>query len=1648
MSLILDEVYYQNLIQGRSVLARKPVVAATTANITLSGPQTIDGVAVIAGNRVLVKNQTDQKQNGIYDVASGSWTRAQDFDTGNASGINVFVSGGTLNGNQLFYCNNYFGSDTIGTHNLTFDVLITSTQSQTLFNESFADDSTLIVDSSDTTKKVRFEASGISTNTTRVLTLPNIDSTLATTNDLGSYVANTELKTKINALPVSELTAINSAINSKVSLTGDESISGTKTFNNSIIVTGTSSSDNLTLTGSTSTGIVLQPYGTASGNTKSIQFRELAANGTHSIGIKAPDSITTYALTLPAAQSAYSTGILQANTSGVMSFDDGSTYVRTTGEQSIGGNKTFTDSITAGNLTVNGTLSLTNITTTGAVSGENLSISGTSSLTGALTAGAVSATSLSVSGTTSLTGSCSASSITASGSVSVGSLSVSGTSSLSGTLTAGAVSAGAVSASSLSVSGTVSSLNLTLSGTSASPSDLVLEPYGTSASETRGIKFRELVASGTEFVGIKAPDSISSSYNLTLPSGIPVNSSSYLISNTNGELSWGIAPQGGGTNGISGDASLTTLAVSGTSSLSGGVTAGNLSVSGTSSLASVSVSGTTSLTGALSAGAITASGSVSAGSLSVSGTSSLTGSCSASSITASGAVSAGSLTVSGTSSLASVTASGSVSAGSLTVSGTSSALSLALSGTTAGTSDLALGPFGTASGNTRSLKFQELAANGTNFVGIKAPDSLAADVTLTLPISNPSTDGSLLSASTAGALSWTNPGSFVDLTTSNQTITAAKSFTGNLTSNKIIVSGTASAIEDAAIVLEPYGTIAQQARSVLFRELAAYGTQYVGLRAPDSIASNYTLSLPNAVSSATAAMMLCNTNGNLSFGNAVSTLSVSGTSSLASVTASGSVSAGSLSVSGTSSLASVSVSGTTSLTGALTAGAVNASSLSVSGTSSLTGSCSASSITASGAISAGNLSVSGTSSLTGALTAGAVNASSLSVSGTSSLTGSCSASSITASGAVSAGSLTISGTSSLASVSVSGTSSLTGALSAGAITASGSVSAGSLSVSGTSSLTGSCSASNITASGSVSAGSLTISGTSSALSLALSGTTAGTSDLALGPFGTDSGNTRSIKFQELAANGTNFVGIKAPDTLSSDVTLTLPSSVSTASAGMLLCNTSGALSFGNDVSTLSVGGTTSLTGTLTAGTINGGSISGSSFTSTDNFTGTRIIVTGTAASADASAVTLTAWGTSASNTREIRFRELAANGTNFVGIRAPDNISTNYRLTFPDAVSSFSDGLLSSDASGNLSYDDATTFVRTTGDQSISGTKTFSAITLTGSGSAAAMNLTNTGTTGYTGLTMTANGNTGVLRSLASGDINLISQATGTQVVIRGGGSGSKTAYFDVTGLGLGGSGPTALLELATDSAKKPNGGSWQSSSDERLKEDITVADLSVCYDTVKNVPLRRYRWKNSSFNDDQINGDRHRLGFIAQEYKSYFPKDVLVSKFQKSHEEVDAKTGESKTVVDFELKDCLSINVDQMLMSSIGAIKKIINETEVRKYSGDPLAKSANITLGTLSHRSNIYNGTVIIPFTAQTLASNEWIEIAPLSEYKNVAFSTATLLDSFGTEVDRDFKIGAVLQSSSLGTGDSVLRVNLLGLGFITKNVNYTLLVNYLIY
>jgi len=97
------------------------VRVATTATITLSGTQTIDGVALVAGDRVLVKNQTTATENGLYAVAAGAWVRTADADANSevSPGMFTFVEEGTVNGDTGWVLTTN-GAITLGTTALAF----------------------------------------------------------------------------------------------------------------------------------------------------------------------------------------------------------------------------------------------------------------------------------------------------------------------------------------------------------------------------------------------------------------------------------------------------------------------------------------------------------------------------------------------------------------------------------------------------------------------------------------------------------------------------------------------------------------------------------------------------------------------------------------------------------------------------------------------------------------------------------------------------------------------------------------------------------------------------------------------------------------------------------------------------------------------------------------------------------------------------------------------------------------------------------------------------------------------------------------------------------------------------------------------------------------------------------------------------------------------------------------------------------------------------------------------------------------------------------------------------------------------------------------------------------------------------------------
>lgn len=113
----VDRLYA--LVGGAAI--KVPCDVATVSNITLSGEQTIDGVTT-AESRVLVKNQTDTTENGIYTSDTGDWTRTKDFD-GNLDAVKgtiVTVTGGTVGADTVWRLSTANPVE-IGSSNITWE---------------------------------------------------------------------------------------------------------------------------------------------------------------------------------------------------------------------------------------------------------------------------------------------------------------------------------------------------------------------------------------------------------------------------------------------------------------------------------------------------------------------------------------------------------------------------------------------------------------------------------------------------------------------------------------------------------------------------------------------------------------------------------------------------------------------------------------------------------------------------------------------------------------------------------------------------------------------------------------------------------------------------------------------------------------------------------------------------------------------------------------------------------------------------------------------------------------------------------------------------------------------------------------------------------------------------------------------------------------------------------------------------------------------------------------------------------------------------------------------------------------------------------------------------------------------------------------
>ncbi|NBO27389.1 MAG: tail fiber domain-containing protein [Actinobacteria bacterium] len=138
----------------------------------------------------------------------------------------------------------------------------------------------------------------------------------------------------------------------------------------------------------------------------------------------------------------------------------------------------------------------------------------------------------------------------------------------------------------------------------------------------------------------------------------------------------------------------------------------------------------------------------------------------------------------------------------------------------------------------------------------------------------------------------------------------------------------------------------------------------------------------------------------------------------------------------------------------------------------------------------------------------------------------------------------------------------------------------------------------------------------------------------------------------------------------------------------------------------------------------------------------------------------------------------------------------------------------------------------------------------------------------------------------------------------------TASLYITSSGnIGIGNTAPSFLLQLSSDSAAKPSTNTWTVSSDMRLKTNITLANLDICYANIKNLPLKRYTWRDDVYTSEQV-PDRSKLGWIAQDVESVLPKAV---------QQTDA----------YGYSDCRTLNSDQIIASLYGAVQKLINKVE-----------------------------------------------------------------------------------------------------------------------
>jgi hypothetical protein len=199
--------------------------------------------------------------------------------------------------------------------------------------------------------------------------------------------------------------------------------------------------------------------------------------------------------------------------------------------------------------------------------------------------------------------------------------------------------------------------------------------------------------------------------------------------------------------------------------------------------------------------------------------------------------------------------------------------------------------------------------------------------------------------------------------------------------------------------------------------------------------------------------------------------------------------------------------------------------------------------------------------------------------------------------------------------------------------------------------------------------------------------------------------------------------------------------------------------------------------------------------------------------------------------------------------------------------------------------------------------------------------------------------------SNVSGNVGIRTTTTTFELAVNGNISASRKLFIGGTNL-TNNTNVSINCYVAGGAWKTDALSTWWVASDERLKENIETANITICYNTVKSLDLKRYSYKIPTIGSE----DKMRLGWLAQEVQNAFPKSLTY--LPQTLEDED------------EMGDCLALNPDQIYACVYGATKKLIEKSEEKSsFSG-----TGTIATGSLSNVisvSGIYGASPTIQVT-----------------------------------------------------------------------------------